>query len=312
MDHVIWMREPRLRNPIMICAFAGWNDAGDAATLALQALIESWGAKPFATIDPEEFTDFSQVRPQVRLPDGVNRQIVWPEHQVLSAPVAGSHRDVILLVGSEPQLRWRTYCRQVISIAERLGVDLLLTMGALLSNVSHRSKVPVMGTATDLTLLDRYDLSRSSYEGPTGIVGVLQAACLQAGVSSASLWATVPSYLSQVSSPKAALALVERVGSVLNVPLTPMGLQIASMTYHQQVEDALANDSDLREMVEALDDGTFDDSSFEAVVYDDPFDGDVIDPEIDDVAAPLSLEHADEMVAELEDFLRRQEGDGAP
>jgi proteasome assembly chaperone (PAC2) family protein len=296
MDHVIWMREPRLRNPVMICAFAGWNDAGDAATLALQALVETWDAKPFATIDPEEFTDFSQVRPQVRLPDGVTRQIVWPEHHLLSATVPGSHRDVILLVGSEPQLRWRTYCRQVISIAERLGVDLLLTMGALLSNVSHRSKVPVMGTATDLSLLDRYDLNRSSYEGPTGIVGVLHAACLQSGLSSASLWATVPSYLSQVSSPKAALALVERVGTVLDVPISPMGLQIASMTYHQQVEEALSHDSDLRQMVEDLDDGSFDDSS---------------DDDVDnvDVVAPMTIDDADDLVAELEDFLRQQDGD---
>jgi proteasome assembly chaperone (PAC2) family protein len=280
------MREPRLRNPLMLCAFSGWNDAGDAATLALQTLADQWSAQPFASIDPEVFTDFTQVRPQVRLPDGVNRVIAWPEHQFLSASVSGSHRDVILLIGPEPQLRWRTFCRQVISVAERLGADLMVSLGALLSNVSHRSSVPVLGTATSLDLLDRYGLQRSSYEGPTGIVGVLHGAAQQSGLSSASLWATVPSYLSQVSSPKAALALVNRVAELIDVPIEPVALQVATATYVQQVEDAVARDESLQEMVAGLDAEADDDDEEQ-----------------------LDVERADELVAELEEFLRRQDPD---
>ena len=171
----------------MVAAFEGWNDAADASSTAARYLRERWDARPFASIDPEDFFDFSTTRPQVRLIDGLTREITWPETELSAAALPGSQRDVVVLVGTEPQLRWRTFCAEVTGIAGELGVELVVTLGALLADVAHTRPVRVTGTAADPELVARLGLQRSAYEGPTGIVGVLHDACRQAQIPSASL-----------------------------------------------------------------------------------------------------------------------------
>lgn len=238
-----WTARPRLRRPVMICAFEGWNDAGDAASYAATYLAERWGTRPFADIDPEDYFDFTSTRPRVRLDDGHQREIVWPTNELSAGSIPGTDRDVILLSGAEPQLRWRTFCGHLTEVARAFDVELVLTLGALLAEVPHSRPVSVIGTAVDDQLIDRLGLNRSTYEGPTGIVGVLQDACAKAGLPAASLWAAVPTYVPGAPSPKAALALIERICGLLDLPLTTTDLEIASADYERQI-DQLVNEDD--------------------------------------------------------------------
>ncbi|NKB41938.1 MAG: hypothetical protein GKR86_13055, partial [Ilumatobacter sp.] len=215
-EQVRWLAEPTLDRPVLIAGFTGWNDAGDAASTALTSMIESWDADVLAEIDPEPFTDFATVRPQVRLDEDRNRSIVWPTVGVWSASLPGT--DVILLLGPEPALRWRLFSEQVTGIADRFEATMAISVGALLADVPHSRPVPLIGTASDNSLIERFDLQRSQYEGPTGIVGVLHDALHQAGLPTASLWAAVPGYAAQVPSPKAAMALVDRACSMIGTP----------------------------------------------------------------------------------------------
>ncbi len=215
-EHVRWLAEPQVTRPVMIAAFTGWNDAGDAASSALRTMIESWGADALAEIDPDVFTDFATVRPQVRLDEDHHRSIVWPTVGVWSASLPGT--DVILVLGPEPALRWRLFTDQLLGIAEAFDVSMAISLGALLADVPHSRPVPLIGTATDDTMIERFELQRSQYEGPTGIVGVLQDALHRHGLPTASLWAAVPGYASQIPSPKAAMALVERSCSMIGTP----------------------------------------------------------------------------------------------
>ncbi len=249
-EHVRWLAEPELTRPTLLAAFTGWNDAGDAASTAVRTMIESWGATALAEIDPEVFTDFATVRPQVRLDEQHQRSIVWPTVGVWSASLPGG--DVILLLGPEPALRWRLFTEQVVGIVERFGSPLALTIGALLADVPHSRPVPLIGTSSDPTLLERFDLQASQYEGPTGIVGVLQDALRRSGVPTASLWAAVPGYASQVPSPKAAMALVERACSMLGTPAPLAGLAGAAAEYDARVAAAVGDDDDLAEYLERL------------------------------------------------------------
>ena len=236
-EHVRWHRQPRLRHPIVIAAFEGWNDAGDAATGAAEFLRDRWEARPFADIDPEEFYDFTSTRPRVRLNEQLEREIEWPRNEVSAAAVPGVDRDVVLVIGTEPQLRWRTFCEQVLAIAEHTGANLVITLGALLAEVAHSRPVSVIGTATDPDVMETMDLQQSTYQGPTGIVGVLQDLCYRNGLPSASLWAAVPTYVPNAPSPKAALALVERTTGLLEVGVSTTDLEIAAASYEQQVSE---------------------------------------------------------------------------
>ncbi|MDP9019972.1 MAG: PAC2 family protein, partial [Actinomycetota bacterium] len=204
MEHVRWAHRPRPEQPVVIAAFEGWNDAGDAATTAARWLRDRWAPDLLAEIDAEEFYDFTATRPRVRLSDGVSREIEWPAN-TFTVGSAGNV-DTVVLLGTEPQLRWRTFCRQVVHVAESLDARLVLTLGALLAEVPHTRPTSVVGTAVDPELIERLHLGRSTYEGPTGIVGVLQDACASAGLPAASLWAAVPAYVPGAPSPKAALA----------------------------------------------------------------------------------------------------------
>jgi proteasome assembly chaperone (PAC2) family protein len=262
-----WTERPRLREPVLICAFEGWNDAGDAATFAASYLAERWETTTFADIDPEEFYDFTATRPRVRLDDGEQREIVWPANEFVAGPLPGHDRDVVLLRGHEPQLRWRTFCDQIVAVARELDVRLVVTLGALLAEVPHSRPVSVIGTAADDDLIEQLDLRRSTYEGPTGIVGVLQDAFRTAGIPAASLWAAVPTYVPGAPSPKAALALIERTAGMLDVGVVTTELEIASASYERQIDELVHEDEETATYVADLetryDDGDtdFDDAS---------------------------------------------------
>jgi predicted ATP-grasp superfamily ATP-dependent carboligase len=253
MQPLIWEHRPDgLRAPALVCAFTGWNDAGDAASAALQFLGASLGATRFARIDPEDFFDFQATRPKVSLVDGRTRRIEWPEVEVYAARVPRAPRDLVLLQGAEPSMRWRAFCRLVVDLAEALGTQLVVTMGALLADVPHSRPVPITGLSSDDGLVDRLGLQPTSYEGPTGIVGVLHAACQEAGVPTASLWASVPHYVAAAPNPKAALALVRRLESLVGVSVDAEELERSAADYERQVSLAVQSDPDVQAFVERL------------------------------------------------------------
>ena len=280
MDPVRWADRPRLRRPVLIGAFEGWNDAGDGASTAARYLAASWGARPFATIDPEEFYDFTETRPFVRMDDEGVRQIDWPEPELSAATAPGTGRDVVFLHAAEPNLKWRTFCATVVGVATELGVELALTLGALLADVPHTRPVRVTGAAVSADLLDAYGLQRSTYEGPTGVIGALHHAFAGAGIPSASLWAAVPHYVAKTPSPKATLALVERAAGMLGVSMDTADLDLAASSYERQVSEVVAADEDVAEYVRRLEE-------------DDDGEGDVPTPE--------------SLAAEAERFLREQQ-----
>lgn len=252
MDHVRWTTRPRLRRPVLVAAFEGWNDAGDAASSAVRWLCERWEAEPFAHIDPEEFFDFSSTRPRVHLVDGIQREIVWPGLEFSFANIPGTERDVMFLLGTEPQLRWRTFCSEVADVAAVCDVQLALTLGALLADVSHAAPVSVIGTAYDPDVVADLGLTRSTYEGPTGIVGVLHDCLSRASLPSASFWAAVPSYVPGAPSPKAQLALIERAAQTLQVGVTTLDLEIAAASYERQITELVEADEETAAYVRAL------------------------------------------------------------
>lgn len=275
-----WTARPRLRRPAMICAFEGWNDAGDASSYAARYLAERWDLRPFADLDPEDYFDFTTTRPRVHLDEGHQREIVWPANELAAGSIPGTDRDVIILTGTEPQLKWRTFCEQITEVATTFDVELVITLGALLAEVPHSRPVSVIGTAVDQGLIDRLDLARSSYEGPTGIVGVLQDACARAGLPAASLWAAVPTYVPGAPSPKAALALVERTCGLLGVSVAATDLEIATAAYERQIDELVDEDDETADYVANLE-ARFDDGE--------------IDEDLSDVSS---------LVEEVERFLR--------
>jgi len=259
IPHLRWSRKPEeLRRPVLVAAFEGWNDAGDAATITARCLTERFDAQPVAEIDPEEFYDFSMIRPIVRLDDHGHRTLAWPGTQVLAARTPETDRDLVVVLGVEPQLRWRAFCAAVTAAAEALEVSEVLTLGALLSDVPHTRPVQVFGTSDDEQLMDRLDLSRSGYEGPTGIVGVLASQFAQAGLPGASFWAAVPGYAPRTPSPKAALALVQRAGELLGLTVSVTDLEVDALDYEQQVSKLISDDAEvvdyLAELEQAWDD----------------------------------------------------------
>jgi predicted ATP-grasp superfamily ATP-dependent carboligase len=253
MQPLRWERRPDgLRAPALVCAFKGWNDAGESATSALTFLAGSLGAEAFATIDPEDFVDFQSTRPVVRLVDGVSRKIDWPEFEIHAAHVPRAPRDLVLLSGPEPAMRWRGFTRVVVDLAEALGVQLVVMLGALLADVPHSRPVAVTAHASDPALIERLSLSAPSYEGPTGIVGVLHQACQDAGLPAASLWAAVPHYVAVAPNPKGALALLRRLESLVGVTVDAMELEDAAGDYERQVSRAVELDPDVQAFVERL------------------------------------------------------------
>ncbi len=272
---------------MLVAAFEGWNDAADAASSAARFLRDRWSARPFADIDPEEFYDFSSTRPHVRLINGVTRHIDWPSNELSAAALPGTSRDVVVLLGTEPQLRWRTFASEVVALAGELKIELVVILGALLADVPHTRPVRVTGTAADGELVRRLDLGHSSYEGPTGIVGVLHDAFRHADLPSASLWAAVPHYVAATPSPKASLALVRRTARLLSTPVVTDELESAAADYERQVSEVVAGDDDVSAYVSRLEESVDE--------------GDLADMEIPS---------GDALAAELERFLRDQPGSG--
>jgi len=284
-DRITHHADVELRQPVLVAAFRGWNDAGDAASFAAAHLGRVWSASELASIDPEDFYDFQAVRPQVELIEGVTRKITWPSNEFMAAKLDGVEHDVIVLVGTEPSTKWRTFANLIVETARAHDVRLVITLGALLADVPHSRDVPITGTAVDPELIERLDLQRSRYEGPTGIVGVLHEAFSQAGIDSASLWAAVPHYLAVTPNPKAALALVERATQLVGVAAEMDDLQRATSVYEERVTEMVSSDEDVQAYVRMLEDRTDERENLE---------------EMD----PTQMPSGDDIAAELERFLR--------
>lgn len=283
LEHLRWSRRPQLYAPVLLVAFGGWSDAGDAATTAVRFLGDAWGAQSFATLDPEYFYDFSTTRPHVQFDENDQREVTWPENIFASASAPGADLDVITLIGVEPQLRWRTFCEQIIGVARLFDARRVITFGALLAEVPHARPVSIFGVGHDAEVSRELDLLPSRYEGPTGITGVLQTACRESGLAASSLWAAVPTYVPSAPSPKAALALVERANSMLGVPTANDELRDASEAYENEVSELVDDDEETSDYVRQL---------------EERFDAD--EPR-------LLAEDAPRLVEEVERFLRDQD-----
>jgi proteasome assembly chaperone (PAC2) family protein len=274
---------PELRRPVLIAAFRGWNDGGQGASLAAGYLAKQWDAEPFADIESENFYDFQAMRPQVTLEDGMTRKLEWPENTFLQAPIPGTDRDAVILLGTEPNLRWKTFAGLVLDLARELGIERTVTFGSLLADVPHTRPAPVTAAATDESLMQELGLEPSRYEGPTGIVGVLLDACRTSGITSLSLWAAVPHYVSLAPSPRAALSLVRRFGELMMIDVDVAELEHAADEYSEQVSEAVSADADTAAYVEEL------------------------ERRVDMLNAEEQLPSGDTLAAELTRFLRERE-----
>ena len=280
---------PSVKRPVLIAAFRGWNDGGQGASLGAAYLAKQWNAARFAEIEPESFFDFQSVRPHVSLVDGETRRVDWPDNGFFHASIPGAGRDAVLLLGIEPNLRWRTFSGLVLELAQDLGVEMVVTFGSLLADVPHTRPAPVTAAATDSELVAELGLEASRYEGPTGIVGILHDRCREAGIASVSLWAAVPHYVSLAPSPRAALALVRRFGELMHIDVDLGELEHAAEEYAEQVSEAVSTDAETQAYVEEL------------------------EQRVDALAQEGDLPSGESLAAELSRFLReREEQDDGP
>jgi predicted ATP-grasp superfamily ATP-dependent carboligase len=286
MSELIVSSRPDLRRPVLVAAFRGWNDGGQGATLGGGYLARQWGAESFAEIDPENFYDFQAVRPHVSLEDGLTRKLEWPANTFMHAPIPGLDRDAVILLGVEPNLRWKTYSSLVLELVQEVEVELVVTLGSLLADVPHTRSAPVSAAASDPALVEELGVEPSRYEGPTGIVGVLLDACRKAALPSVSLWAAVPHYVSLAPSPRAALALCGRLGELLGTEIDLAELEHAAEEYSDQVTEAVASDAETAAYVEEL------------------------ERRVDMMEAAEELPSGESLAAELTRFLREREQDG--
>lgn len=255
MDPIQWDASgddrPSLRDPVLVTAFEGWNDAGDAASSAVRYLVERCDAQRLARVDPEDFFDFTCSRPHVALDDEGERTVTWSTTEFYAGTLPGGG-DAVFAVGPEPHLRWRTYCDAFVQLANTLGCQTAVVLGALVAEVPHNRPVQVVGATPDPERAARIGLQPSRYEGPTGIVGVLTAALRAAGFATTSLWAAVPAYVPSAPSPKAALALVEYTGKALDTWLPSSDLESAAASYERQVSELVAEDDETTDYVREL------------------------------------------------------------
>jgi proteasome assembly chaperone (PAC2) family protein len=280
---------PELRRPVLVAAFRGWNDGGQGASLAGGYLAKQWEAARFAEIEPEGFYDFQATRPHVSLVEGLTRKVEWPDNAFFHAQIPGADRDAVILLGVEPNLRWKTFAGLVLELAQDLGIELLVTFGSLLADVPHTRPAPVTGAATDPALVEELGVEPSRYEGPTGIVGIVHDACRAVDLPSVSLWAAVPHYVSLAPSPRAALALVRRFGELLRIDVEIAELEHAAVEYSEQVSEAVSTDAETSAYVEEL------------------------ERRVDMLEAAEDLPSGESLAAELTRFLReREEEDEEP
>jgi proteasome assembly chaperone (PAC2) family protein len=289
MDHTTLIRRPRLRRPVLLAAFDGWNDAGEAATTALDAIGEGLAADIFATIDSEEFFDFQATRPTVRLVGG-RRQIDWPTVELRAARLPAADHDLIVVRGHEPNLRWRTFATEIVEVATSLGAEMVVTVGALLADVPHTRPVQVVSSAGDRDLAERLGLTVSRYEGPTGILGVLGEVASGAGIPTVGLWAALPHYLNLAPNPWGAIALIKELRRLL-----PMAVDTSALADQTEAFDAAVTD-----LVE---------ENPELAGYIERLEADADDDEADDEDSPgLADLPPEELVAEVERYLRDHPG----
>ena len=250
MPSVAWEQRPELRRPVLVAGFEGWNDAASAASEAAGWLTRQFGATKVASMDPEEHFDFQSARPTVELVDGVTRDLTWPANEFFAVPVDA--RDLVVLRGVEPNLRWPSFCREVLGVAGETGCEMVVTLGALLADVPHTRPVRVTGATTDPDLMANLHLQRSRYEGPTGIVGVLHDTARATGIASASLWAPVPHYVSTPPNPLATRALLDRLGHLLGTAFELGELDDLSEAWQTRVDEVVSQDDDVRSYVGQL------------------------------------------------------------
>ncbi|MDX6618038.1 MAG: hypothetical protein QOK36_424 [Gaiellales bacterium] len=251
MERLVWSARPTLRKGVLVCAFYGWNDGGEAATLSALFLRQQLSATQFCELDPDEFYDFQEVRPIVSFSeDDDNRRLAWPENSFAWAPLP-SGNDIAVMIGIEPQNRWKLYSRSIVEVARESGAELVVTLGGFLADTPHTRPVPVTGSA-DGDLADQLGLAPSAYEGPTGIVGVVHDACRDAGIASASLWAAVPHYISVSPNPKAALALLSRLALLLETSFDTTKLSQDAVQFEREVSHAVSADVKISRYVREL------------------------------------------------------------
>ena len=252
MDGLVYHSRPSLRSPVLVAAFEGWNDAADAATSAVDYLHRRWDATAFASVDPEEYFDFQVTRPRVRLTEAGIREVLWPKTEFAHAQMSGVDRDVVLLHGIEPSMRWPTFCKVVLDVCSTCGVEMVITLGALLAGRPHTRPTRVTGTASTPEIAQRYGLATPRYEGPIGITGVLMDAARRTGVASVGLWAWVPHYVQGSPSPKASLGLVQRLGSLLDFQIDLSDLEKRTRSYEDRINEAVLGDPDIAATVREL------------------------------------------------------------
>jgi proteasome assembly chaperone (PAC2) family protein len=253
VDSLTWEGDlPKLRSPVLVCAFRGWNDAAAAASTALGAIAGSFDSQLIARIDAEDYFDFQSTRPTISLDEGQTRRIEWPANNLLAVPVPAADRDLVLLDGTEPNLRWRTFSETIATAADTLGVELVITLGALIAEVSHTLPVPITGLASDREMVEELELERSNYEGPTGIVGVVHDLCRRGGIDSVSLWAAVPHYVAAIPNPKAALALLRRLEGLTGIAVEASELEEETSDYEDQISRAVAANPEIEDLVSRI------------------------------------------------------------
>ncbi|MGI9116975.1 MAG: PAC2 family protein [Gaiellales bacterium] len=297
--------QPTLRDPIVIAAFRGWNDGGSAATIAAAFLKNRCDAERFGEIDPDGFVDYQQTRPQVSVEEGHVRQITWPETEFFHAHLPNGERDIVLVIGTEPNFRWREFSRAIAELSAELGCTLAVTLGGLLADTPHTRDVPVSGAAHDAALIDRFGLEPVRYEGPTGIVGVLHDDFGKVGIPSASLWAAVPHYLGGNPNPTAALALIQALEPIIDCDLSPTELETASAEFDRQIARVVEKDAEMRSYVTDLEDRLDNGDDYDDEDEDED-DEDFGEDDADEITSEADLPSADELEAELQEYLRKQ------
>jgi len=289
-------RRPEPERPVLIVAFSGWNDAAEAASVTLGTLGSEWESERFGGFDPELFYDFQATRPEIKFDGGLSRKIEWPENELRLAHKdsvgARDGRDAVFFSGPEPNYRWHTFAENIADLAEELGVELVITLGALLADVPHSRPVAVTAISEDPNLIEGLGVASSSYEGPTGITGVVHAYCANRGLPSVSLWASVPHYLPSVPSAPAALALIENVSGLLGTRVDTAQLEKTAGEYQEQVASAVSQDEDLAAYVQMLEER--------------------YDSQDDSAGEHENLPSGDDLAQELEGFLKNQRGDDPP
>jgi proteasome assembly chaperone (PAC2) family protein len=303
---VRWNAQPSLRRPTLVAAFSGWNDAGDAASDGVRWLARTVGARVFATLDTEEYLDFQAARPTVELVDGVIREIQWPALAFSAGSLPAGGRDLVLLLGVEPNLRWPTFCDDVISVARTTGCELVVTLGALLGDVPHSRPIRCTGSATDEVLAAKLGMERSRYEGPTGIVGVLHDAARRVGFASASIWAPVPHYVATPPNPKATRALLSRLSTLIDIDLDLSDLDIAAAAWERSVDEVVAGDADASSYVERLEARYDENADANPVESDDVI---TTSDEDEDWLDEDALPSGESLAEDFEKYLREQGDD---